>query len=219
MRAVQIMWIATLGYSMYVFSDQKIVYQSVTSGEKTMVQWQVKETEEDVLKISGISKGSDIEIECSRDFFLNSYSEKMGAANSLSLTKEGKVLIVDSQEKGKQKLKSYKIGDTPWVQDFKFGLQTFLGSKDKSYNFYILNPKDLALHEMVATKDLEEVLDIGDKKYNAQRVKITLTGFKKKFWKAMAWFDKESLLLIKYRANEGPGTPYTEVTLLEKNGS
>ena len=60
-----------------------------------------------------------------------------------------------------------------------------------------------------------ETVEVAGTKYNAQKVKVTLTGFKKNFWKAQLWFDKESHLLIRYRANEAPGTPYTETTLIE----
>jgi hypothetical protein len=206
--------IIATGCSIWGFSDQKITYQSVTAGEKTTAEWNVKVVDSN-LQITALSKGSDITMECSSDYFLKSYTEVVKQDRLLSITKEGAVLVVNSQDKGKQKLKSYKIGNTPWVQEFKFGLQTFLKASDKTYNFYILNPKDLALHEMIATKEAEEVLEIGDKKYTTQRLKITLTGFKKKFWKAYAWFDKADQVLVKYRANEGPGTPYTETTLID----
>jgi hypothetical protein len=219
MRIGKVIWAVALSYMVGGFCDQKIVYQSVTSGEKTQAEWQVKDQGENQVHISGVSKGSDIEMECLKGYLLQSYSEKTGSSRLLSIAKEEQVLIVNFLENGKQKLKSYKIGKTPWVQEFKFGFQSFLQAEQKTYNFYILNPKDLALHEMVATKDGEETLSLEGKSYDTQKIKITLTGFKKKFWKAYAWFDKQSLWMVKYRANEGPGTPYTEITLVKENGS
>ena len=93
---------------------------------------------------------------------------------------------------------------------------SFLKGKNRNISFHLVSPKDFDIHELVATKELDEVLEIGEKKYHTQRIKITLTGFKRSFWKAQAWFDKESHLLVRYRSNEGPGTPHTETTISEK---
>src|SRR4051812_2478154 len=141
MRISQIIWIAALGCSIGGFSDQKMVYQTMTGSEKTKAGWDVKASEENTVRIRGTSKRGSIEMQCCSDFFLKSYLEKTSEDKSLSIIKEGQVLIVDSKEQGKQKLKSYKIGQTPWVQEFKFGLQSFLRSAQKSFNFYIVNPK------------------------------------------------------------------------------
>jgi len=51
--------------------------------------------------------------------------------------------------------------------------------------------------------------------YRAQKVKVTLDGFYKKFWKAELWYDTKSHNLLYYKANEGPSTPYTILTIKE----
>ena len=66
---------------------------------------------------------------------------------------------------------------------------------------------------MIATKDYVEDLSINGKSYKAQKLKITLQGFKKRFWKAEVWYDLQTLELLRYKANEGPGTPITEINL------
>ena len=42
-----------------------------------------------------------------------------------------------------------------------------------------------------------------------------LQGQEKRFWKAEAWFDVKTKLMVQYRSNEGPRTPMTEVILLD----
>jgi hypothetical protein len=67
---------------------------------------------------------------------------------------------------------------------------------------------------MIATKLDVEDLTINGKIYNAQKLKITLQGFKKRFWKAEVWYDTATHLMLRYKANEGPGTPITDTIFL-----
>ena len=201
-------------YVGYGFGDQKVVYQSCSSKDIVRTDWNL-ENKEDKIYLSGIRKGEEIKMEFSPEFVLLSYLEKTSPAKELDIVKDGPCLIIKSREAGKEKIKSCKIGSVPWIQDWKFGLQKFLKEDKKELVFYVVSPKDLSAYEMVATKEMEEDLLMDGRKYQAQKVKITLKGFKKKFWKAQTWFDKKSHLMLKYRANEGPGTPITEITLLE----
>jgi hypothetical protein len=198
------------------FCDQKITYQSKTSGKSKKTEWSLTEKKEGV-SLKGKSAGSDINIEFSPDYTFLSYLEKAEPTRNYEIKREGPVLILSGRANGRDVNKSYKIGKDHWIQDFKFGLKSFLKEKSKELTFHLVSPKDFDIHEFVATKELEEVVEIEGKKYTTEKVRITLTGFKKKFWKAHAWFDKESHLLIRYRSNEGPGTPYTEVTILDKD--
>ncbi len=196
------------------FSEEQIVYESISGGKSTVVEWSIQK-EKDKICLKG--KGSDktVIIECLEDYILINYLEKFSPSKEFSIVKEGPCLLIKSLDGGKEKLKSFKIGKTPWVQNFKFGFQPFLKGSQKETTFYIVNPKDFDAHEMIATKEAEEEVEVSGKVYQTQKVKITLAGFKKKFWKAQAWFDQKTLLLVKYRANEGPGTAYTETFLIE----
>ncbi len=215
MRIIGLFLVCSVCFTGYSFCDQKITYQSCCSKEVVRMDWSL-EKKEDKIHLNGKRKGEEIQMEYSSDFLLLSYLEKKEPSKELDIVKEGPCLIIRSRDKGKEKIKSFKVGSTPWVQDWKFGLQNFLKGDRKEFSFYVVSPKDLSVYEMVATKEIEEELNLEGRKYVAQKVKITLKGFKKKFWKAQTWFDKENLLMLKYRANEGPGTPMTEITLLEE---
>lgn len=208
--------ITALGFLFCVsgFAEQKMIYESVTKGEAIKAFWNLEE-KEDKIHIKIVKKEKNIAMKCLPDFSLISYVEKTGDDKELSIEKSGPCLIVRKSEKGKEKMLSHKINKMPWVQEFTLGFQSFIQDKKQVYEFCIVYPKDLALHEMIATKEGEEELDIGGKKYTTQKVKITLAGIKKSFWKAYAWFDKKNALLVQYKANEGPRTPYTETSLVE----
>lgn len=207
-----------LMFCIYGFADKKMVYDSCTAGVSTKTDWTII-TGGDKVFLDGKNPRSDIKIECSPNYSLLRYFEKSDpSSKELDIRKEGPYLMIKSKEKGKEKTKSFKIGDTPWVQEFKFGFREFLQGNQKEYTFYIVNPKDLDVHEMIATKESIEKLEVRGVMYNAQKVKVTLKGFKKRFWKAYVWFDKELVHMIRYLANEGPGTSYTETDLVSIEG-
>ncbi len=196
------------------FAEQKLVYESVTKGDSVKVFWGSEE-KENKIHIKIVKKEKNVTMECMPDFSLLKYSEKIGDLRELNISKEGPCLIVRNFEKGKERMLSHKIDKMPWVQEFTFGFQDFVKSNKKSYEFCIIYPKDLALHEMIATKEEEEEVEIEGVKYDTQKVKITLAGFKKSFWKGYAWFDRKSAMMVRYKANEGPRTPYMETSLVK----
>ena len=201
-------------FSCQVVAEQKMIYESVVKGDIVKVLWGSEE-KENKTHIKIVKKEKNVTMECLPDFSLLNYSEKTGGSRELNISKVGPCLIVKNYEKGKEKILSHKIDKMPWIQEFTFGFQPFIKSNKNSYEFCIVYPKDLALHEMIATKEEEEEIEIGGKKYSTQKVKITLAGFKKSFWKGYAWFDKQSALMVRYKANEGPRTPYMETSLVE----
>lgn len=197
-------------------AEQKVVYESTSVGKSTKTEWRIEREKEGVwLKGTGSNKGEIIEY--LDNYVLTSYAEKLSASRELTVTKEGTSLVIKGKDKGKEKLKSFKLGKKPWIQNFKFGFRPFLTDSKKELHFYIVNPKDFDVYEMVATKEEQGEVEILGTSCKTQKMKITLAGFKKKFWKAEAWFDQNTFLLVKYRANEGPGTPYTETILVEGN--
>lgn len=193
-------------------ANQKIIYESVTKGESIQAFWSI-EKKENKSEMDCVKKDKKIHVEYLLDNSLSNYTEGTSEKN-FCIEKTGPCLIVKNSEKGREKVLSHRIGNKLWIQEFNFGFQNFIRSEKKSCDFCIVYPKDLALHEMVATKEGEEEIQIAGKKYKTQKVKITLDGFKKQFWKAYAWFDKETALLVRYKANEGPRTPYTETSLI-----
>ena len=210
----------TLAFSLctcfvYGASEQKFIYESECKGVCTQSAWTYEETQERI-QVAVKDKESDVQMEYSAVYDLLSYKETKGQEQEMTVTREGPCLLINQNIKGKQKMKSHKMGNSSWVQDFKLGLRPLLTGEDKKFLFQIIDPDSLDVHDMVASKDTEESVEIGGNVYEAQKIKITLQGFKRRFWTGYAWFDKKTHQMIKYRANKGPGTPYTEVVLKEE---
>ena len=194
----------------YAWGEQTVTYQASLEGKETKTHWVIEENQNTV-EILGKNKGNDIKLKYSPSFSLLHYFESEPKASQLDIHREDSNLIV----KNNTKAKILKIGNLPWIQEFKFGFQPFLKTSDKELFFGIVYNKDTSLHEMIATKESIEKITVAGQIYEAQKLKITLKGFKKRFWKAEAWFDLKTNLMVKYRSNEGPGTPPIEVTLIQ----
>ena len=71
------------------------------------------------------------------------------------------------------------------------------------------------MYNMVAVKESNENIKINNENRPTKKVKITLQGIKKFFWSAQLWYDEKTNDLLKYVANEGPGTPTSTITLIK----
>jgi len=198
-----------------LFCKETLQYTSATDGKNVSTDWSITK-EQDHLVISGKSSdGSTAEIQTSDSYQLEIFKQKdPNKGYDLTASRKGNTLTVTGLVKQDPKTKVYDIGRTPWVQEFAFGFRNFLKDKETEYKFEILHPKDFDIHDMIATKEYVEDLTINGKTYKAQKLKITLQGFRKRFWKADVWYDLETLELLRYKANEGPGTPITETILI-----
>jgi hypothetical protein len=196
-------------------SRKDYVYIENNEGSINRVTCTVKKDGSKLL-IEKLSSQGISSIEYSLDFKLQKFTHKSAEFNSDYLfSLEQKKLLAKGVTQGKKITENYSL-NLPWIQEFTFGLKSFLSSDKREINFYILRPETFELVEMVAIKKVIENIKIDDATYKAQKLKITLPGFKGNFWKAEAWYDIETNNLLKYKANEGPGTPITVITLSAK---
>ena len=204
-----------------LLSAQTLVYQSETEGVKTKTEWILDQTNPNALQITSLNpKEGDVKLQYSSSYALQNYLEQQSPSSYLEIIKNVNAIVIKSKGEKGERLKSYSLGSTPWIQEFKFGFKSFLQSQEKECSFYVVNPKDLKIHEMIAIKQGQESIDVEGKTYQAQKVLITLKGFlQRKFWRAHVWFDQTTRWLVKYTANQGPGTPYTTTTLISSNQS
>jgi len=206
--------------SLYCQTEPKWVYKEVVDGNAVQTEWFSKPLD-NMIELEGISPKTKTQITCSNDYIINKItyeSHKGKTPKEYSCKRDGSALKISSHSEDHQIEKIYQIGKSAWIQEFGFGLRPFVQSGYKSYKFCIINPKDYSLNQMVAKKERVELIDVNDKTYKAQKVKITLQGFKSLFWTAYAWFDTASGDLLMYRGNKGPNTPTSVITLSSSSG-
>lgn len=198
------------------FSRKTYVYVSTVNSKKIKTTWTIKKNKDDAIVIDKTNDEELSTLTYSPKYFLQEEKVK-----SVSLRDDYTFSLNKNRLKAFGKLKGRKLSRThniryPWIQDFKFGFLNFLKSKYSEYKFVILNPEDFSINNMIATKKEITQLKINGIKYNTQKIIVTLQGFKSMFWKGEIWFDLETLSLVKYKANNGPGTPVMTTVLDSK---
>jgi len=196
-----------------VFSKKEYIYKNQTGNKTFKTKWIITNKKDNFI----IKKTNSIGITdmiYSMDFILQQLTYKSDIENIHYLfTKEGNKLIAKGKYKGQSNMKTYSTASILWIQEFNYGLKQFLQSNKNELKFFIINPKNFSKNIMIATKESKQKLKVGKETYDALKLKVTLTGFKSMFWKAEIWYDLKTYNLIKYKANEGPGTPMNIITL------
>lgn len=201
------------------FSEQTIIYNKNTGDKDLKTVWTL-ERKKDLLFIEGQNVDQTILIEAHTPYDVQKYNVVSHKnSNRFTFIKKGNTLTAEGRRKGKDLKETYNISHKNWVQEFEFGFGPFLKSSDQDFKFVILNPKNFKLHDMIASKVGEEILTLNGSQVRALKVKVTLQGFKSMFWKGLIWYDLNNLAMLCYKANEGPHTPTTTITLLSNEGS
>ena len=132
----------------------------------------------------------------------------------VSVKREENTLRFKAKLDGKTINKIEKIDSSPWFQGLSFSLRRWLASGDDSITFWMVRPDDLDIHKMKAEREEIESVEVGDRKVEAQRVRVKLAGAFSLFWSVTYWFRTSDFLLVRYEGVHGPpGTPGTTITL------
>lgn len=197
------------------FTKKSYEYNNKVNNQNTKTNIILSKKDSDIL-ISKSTEKDNTSLKYNKDYKLLNLSYKSDKkSTSYNFVNKNNLLICTGIINNKKINKSYKLSNKIWVQDFNFGLIPFLESKKKEFKFYMLNPDDFSKNNMIATKLNITNIKINNENYLAQKIKVTLKGFKSHFWKAEIYFDTKTFDLIKYVSDEGPGTPTIITTLLE----
>jgi hypothetical protein len=191
-----------------------LIFDKDVCGKKTEILWTVDDQNAQI-DICSVVEGKKTHILCDKEYRFHRYLSESNQNETFSVIKQGNTLVAQKNQNGIIKEQKYELGEKLWIQDFSFGLRQFFVSNQDQIKFEIINPKDLVMRTMVAIKEEIDYKTFHNIEYRARRVKVTLDGFYKKFWKAELWFDTKTHNLLYYKANEGPSTPYTTLTLKE----
>ena len=118
--------------------------------------------------------------------------------------------------------KTVKIDDDVWFNKLDHGLSAFAVSDQEELSFWVLKLlSDLDPIKMTAEKEGTERIRMGERTYDAVKVKLTLNHFiLSKMWSARCWYRASDGLFLRYEgANGRPGTPVTVIELQKKTTS
>lgn len=112
--------------------------------------------------------------------------------------------------------KCYNIGQDHWYQAPSWALRQFVLSKRKDVDFWMIRSDKLKPIKLRATKNGTDTLMLNGQGIKAFRIRLTLTGLKKRLWRGHYWFRQSDGLFLQYKGVNGlPGTPETLILLQE----
>ena len=208
-----------LFFASFAFANTTYTYEKWENKKKTPMTWEIKEKKGHLFLTCHENIGVTT-VETLADFknIQNYVFESADKKLSYNIQLKGKKLLFEKTNRGKKQKSEFKIS-APWIQQFGFGLMPFVKSSKKKIKFALINTDKLDLVDMIAQKNEIVPLKIKDKEYQAQKVEVSLQGFKSMFWKAEMWFDKESGDMLKYVADSGPSTSVTTLLFISKEKS
>lgn len=150
-----------------------------------------------------------------RQWSLSNPKEK----TALDARREGDYIVLKGLFKGDPLDKRLDIDEAPWFQSLSTSLRAFLESPDRSTVFWTLRPDKLTALKVRATKKGADLLDLGNRKVETQRIEVGLTGVGSLFARGNYWFRASDRLFLHYQGPRLPGIPLTTITLEPRRDS
>lgn len=204
-------------FNQLVFATEKIFIYKETTGKTSITsKWSVISRDEGY-SIIAESPNEYHHVLCTQDHATISWEFKnTGLGTELLAKRDGNRLIVNGRFKKKEINTEYKIDHLPWFEFIEVALSGFVQSEEEKIEFWIIQPNNLKLYQMVAIKQKTETLNLNGQDVEALRIKVTLPGFSSLFWSAQYWFRKSDGVYLRYEGvRGGPGTPKTRVELIK----
>lgn len=135
----------------------------------------------------------------------------------LSVSRNGKTLIMHGMFKGKKIQRTVTIDEDPWYQALSISLRQFVDPQLMSRKFWTIRSDTLDVYRLQVHREEQAVKGM-EGKYGGQaiRLKIQLTGFRAAFWSCHYWLRKMDGVFLRYEGPSGPpGWPMTTVKLID----
>lgn len=114
------------------------------------------------------------------------YFEDCGQDLVIEASRSGRRISVTKTEDGKTDSARHRLknGD-PWHQLFPFGMEQFVTRGEEERPFWFIQPQNLKLSSMKATRREERSLTINGMRQRAVEVEITIDNWLSRFWKGL----------------------------------
>ena len=110
------------------------------------------------------------------------------------------------------------VAEAGWFQPLSFALRGVARGEETTKRLVTLRPDTLEPMSIRATRKGVEQVVIEGQAVEAVRVQIRLTGWLRMLWHGDYWFRTGDWVFVRYEGVNGPpGTPKTEIVLIEEN--
>jgi len=148
----------------------------------------------------------DLETDSSRATLAWEYRD---ALENIALKGERKNdrIEISGLNKGQPVKVTHAIDQRPWLQWFPFGMEKFVVSTEKQFDYWAVSPTELKCAPFTISKTGTEKITIRGREETAVRARLTLAGALSIFWGADLWLRASDGLYLRYQGTSGPGTP------------
>ncbi len=115
--------------------------------------------------------------------------------------KEGNTIKLEKKSENNSNVKEHKIDNNPWYQSWESSLRVLLFSEEKEITFWAINPDNLNISKMKAVRENEETITIGNKNFNAVKIKAYFDGPASIFGNLYYWYNKNNGKILKYKSD------------------
>lgn len=144
------------------------------------------------------------------------HSPEKGADISAKRTES--MIFVRGQIRDKQINEKLEIDDSPWYQEWGWGLRTHIVSGKDTIHFWSLNSNFQEVVKFEAKKEKQETIELNGRKIESVYVKIRLTGATKFLWSADMWFRKSDGAFLYSKMKPGLTRPIIIMQLINERG-
>jgi hypothetical protein len=124
-------------------------------------------------------------------------------------------IFVTGTKKGKPVNVTLAIDDRPWIQQFPFGFEKFITSDEKQLEYWAISPSDFRSGTFVVVKTARETVTALGREEKTWKVRVSLAGFLSGFWGINYWLCSANGRWVRFRGDDGPGTPALAIDLVE----
>jgi hypothetical protein len=135
-------------------------------------------------------------------------------------TRDGRVISLCGQHKGKPVGREYKIDDAPWLQPMGIDLEPFARSGEEEKRFWVippLGPLTLKATRFRAWKAADATIVQDCTEVPAIHVRVAVTGIIGGFWQSDSWFRAEDGVLSRYESIGRADGTLTTIELVERD--
>ncbi len=148
-----------------------------------------------------------MEIETDHGFAQTAWILHDGVNNiEITAKRTGNIIAISGIFKGKQYNKEVKIDKSPWYEAWGNGLTAFAISKEKTEDFWSINPSDINMTaKFKANKIGAEKINVNGSQIEAVHIKVSLTGLLESFFSCDYWFRASDGREVLSKIPGGPG--------------
>ena len=206
---------------------QELTYREISGENVFHYDYDINKTTEGY-KI-GVIKRKDSQVIEDQVFYLNKdyhttkwVYRRPGDDTDVTAVLEGDMVYMNGVSDGDEVEEDEDLDDYPWIQlwPMNIGLEPFMNAEAEEIRYWAYGtekPGYLKLAKFVATKEGIESIKIDNERYDAYRVKITVSGWRSMFWEGNFFLRKSDWRILMYDGEGAPGKPDSRTTLIAED--